>query len=109
MMHFSLGKWKALGTKTATGTTTLTGFYDGIAGTLTRVSIASTVQGTNFAQASMPEFTTAAGGEVPGALFHVVMHDPNSFVVIVERISGGPSEPLSGDLALTWTRRGKTH
>lgn len=112
---FNTQKMKALvgmfGTQTATGTVSIAGFYDGANGTLTRLSVPAATQGTNnWTMASPPEFTkTSDGSEIPGALFHLVKHDPNSFVVIVERISGGPSEPLSGALALTWTRRGQTH
>ena len=107
---FNTQKWQSLSRRLATGTATVSGFYDGAAGTLTRLAISVAAQGTtNWKSAMVPEFTkTADGGEISGALFHVVKHDPNSFVVIIERIDGGPSEPLTGDLALTWTRRGYT-
>jgi len=110
-LWFPLAKWIAIGTKVATGTTTLTGFYDGVAGTITRFPVSVVTQNTpDWVMASMPEFSkTVGGGEVPGALFHVIYHTPTQFVVCVERLTGGPSEPLTGNLALTWTRRGKTH
>lgn len=103
--YFNLPRWQSISRRVVTGTFTIRDFYAQTAGTLTRISVD---QGTRWKVGVLPEFTTTADAEIPGALFHIVYHTPNRFVVRVERISD-PSAPGSGDLVVKWTRRGYTH
>jgi len=93
----------------ASGSGTLSGFYDEAVGTRFIVSIDHSSQFT-FIDGQPPQFLDSEGNDLRGALVFLSCAnlDGGRFTVVFERVSADSYEPLTGDLDYTWRRPGLT-